>query len=195
MFRHSAQKSVKRNKIMILCLWKLFFFFVVSAKKKNATKVHWNQCNQSWNPGLTETTLQKNVLLGGTTQNNTGNVWLLLFYFYLSINNNENFSVCVEFLFSEISFSSRESIEINGSCCTMCVFWKHKKRRCPAVSQRGNRKISELGRVCWDWWWTEPHAIRALVKRWGIIGKWGPGLFLSPIATFALWWRSFFFFF
>lgn len=41
-------------------------------------------------------------------------MWPLLFYFYLSIHNNEYFPVCVEFLFLEILFSSGEST--GGKC-------------------------------------------------------------------------------
>lgn len=42
---------------------------------------------------------------------------LLLFYFYLSIDDNEYFPVGAEFLFLEVVCSSRESLGENVSCC------------------------------------------------------------------------------
>lgn len=79
------------------------------------------------NPRLTERTLQKNVLLVRTIQNNTGNVWPLSLYFYLFINNSEYFPVHVEFLFLEILFSSREST--GGKCELLhCVFFEIMKK-------------------------------------------------------------------
>lgn len=169
--------------------------------------MHWNQCKQSWNLWLTETTLQKNVLLVRITQSNTSKkkiqvkhgCFCFIFLYPLIIMTMSLYAL--NSLFLEILFSSRGSIGINVSCWTMCFFsfltffffffLKAQKRCCPAISLRGSRKISGPVWVGWDWWWTEPQATRTAVKGWGLPGKWSPAWFLSCIAALALWWLSY----
>lgn len=97
--------------------------------------MHWNQCKQSWNLWLTETTLQKNVLLVRITQSNTSKkkiqvkhgCFCFIFLYPLIIMTMSLYAL--NSLFLEILFSSRGSIGINVSCWTMCFFFSESPKK------------------------------------------------------------------
>lgn len=91
--------------------------------------MHWNQCKQSWNLWLTETTLQKNVLLVRITQSNTSKKKIQVKHGCLPLIIMTMSLYALNSLFLEILFSSRGSIGINVSCWTMCFFFSESPKK------------------------------------------------------------------